>query len=201
MNQKQKCFYTALGAVIMLIGMGVGATLCPPLIAQKRDVLGEIQCTSLTVVNTSGTPAIVLRADETLGNGFVIYNSAGIPAVLLVADETGNSIAVVDKSGEPAVLLRASELANRIIIRNPSGKDGVRLSAGNVANRVTVYNPEETNAVQLYADESDESCYYPQIKWVSSGGKHHSDYLNRTRIGVYLWISEDTPPFFMSDLP
>ena len=154
MNHKQKCFYTVLGALIMLIGLGVGAILCPPLIAQRTDVLGDIKCTSLTVVDASGTPAIVLRADETLGNGVVIHNPAGTPAVLFVADDIGNSVAVTDRSGEPAVLLRTSELANRVIVRNPLGKDGVRLSAGKVANRVTVYNPEETNAVQLYADEA-----------------------------------------------
>ena len=153
MNHKQKCFYTALGAVIMLIGMGVGAIVSPPLIAQKTNVLGDLKCTSLTVVDMLGEPAIVLRADEALGNGVVIYNPAGAPAVLFVADETGNSVAIADKSGEPAVLLRTSELANRVIVRNPSGKDGVRLSAGKVANRVTIYNPKETNAVQLYADE------------------------------------------------
>ena len=153
MNHKQRCFYTALGAFIVLVGLGVGALICPPLIAQREDVLGNINCTSLTVVDTSGAPAIVLRTDETLGNGVVIHNPTGTPAVLLVADDTGNSLAVADKSGEPAVLLRTSDLANRVIVRNPSGKDGVRLSAGKVTNRVTVYNPEETNAVQLYADE------------------------------------------------
>ena len=153
MNQRQKCFYTALGAVIMLIGLGIGSLVSPPLIAQRGDVLGEIQCTGLTVVDASGEPAIVLRTDESLGNGFVLHNPAGTPAVLFVADETGNNLAVADKSGEPAVLLRTSELANRVIVRDPSGKDGVRLSAGKVANRVTVYNKAEANAVQLYADE------------------------------------------------
>ena len=153
MNHKQKCFYTALGAVIMLIGMGVGAIVSPPLIAQKEDVLGDLKCSSLTVFDASGEPAIVLRTDENLGNGIVLHNPVGTPAVLLVADETGNNIAVADKSGEPAVLLRTSELANRVIVRNPAGKDGVRLSAGKVTNRVTVYNPKGTNVVQLYADE------------------------------------------------
>ena len=50
MIHKQKCFYTALGALIMLIGMGIGAMVSPPLIAQRGDVLGEIQCTGLTVM-------------------------------------------------------------------------------------------------------------------------------------------------------
>ena len=35
MNHKQKYFYTALGAFIMLTGMGVGAIVSPPLIAQR----------------------------------------------------------------------------------------------------------------------------------------------------------------------
>ena len=153
MNPKQKCFYTALGALIMLIGIGVGSIVSPSLIAQRESMMGDLKCTSLTVVGMSGEPAIVLRTDETLGNGVVIHNPAGTPAVLFVADAIGNSVAVADKSGEPAVLLRTSELANRVIVRNPAGKDGVRLSAGRVANRVTVYNSEETNAVQLYADE------------------------------------------------
>ena len=38
-----------LGAVIMLIGLMVGAIVSPPLIAQKDDVFGDIQCTKLTV--------------------------------------------------------------------------------------------------------------------------------------------------------
>ena len=153
MNHKQKCFYTVLGALIMLIGMGVGAIVSPSLIAQRADILSDIKCTSLTVVDMSGAPAIVLRTDETLGNGIVIHNPRGTPAVLLVADDTGNNLAVADQSGEPAVLLRTNDLANRVIVRNPSGKDGVRLSAGKVTNRVTVYNPDAANAVQLYADK------------------------------------------------
>ena len=153
MNHKQKCFYTTLGAMIMLIGIAIGTVISPPLIAQRGEVLGDLKCTGLTVVDMAGNPVIVLRTDETLGNGVVIHNPAGTPALLLVAHETGNSVAVADKSGEPAVLLRTSDLANRVIVRNPSGKDGVRLSAGKVANRVTVYNPDAANAVQLYADE------------------------------------------------
>ena len=188
MNHKQKAFYTLFGAVIMLIGMTVRAIVSPPLIAQRNGVLGEIQCTGLTVVDRSGEPAIVLRADEMLGNGVVIHNPTGTPAVLLVADDTGNSLAVVDKSGEPAVLLRTSELANRVIVRSPSGKDGVRLSAGKVTNRVTVYNLEETNAVQLYADKVTGRVSVHN-KVVSSDGRH----LKRGLSELPSWAASDTP--------
>ena len=59
MNQKQKCFYTALGALIMLFGLGAGALLGPPLIAQRKNVLDDLKCSSLTVVDAFGNPAIV----------------------------------------------------------------------------------------------------------------------------------------------
>lgn len=153
MNHKQKFFYIALGAVIMLFGLGVGAIVSPPLIAQKTGMFGEIQCTGLTVVDTAGEPVVVLRTDETLGNGLVIHSPSGLPAVLLYADETGNGITVADKSGEPAVVLRTSQLANRVIVRNPAGKEGVRLSAGELTNRVIVRNKAEANAVLLYSGE------------------------------------------------
>ena len=42
MNLKQKCFYTALGAVIMLIGLGIGAIVSPPLIAQNTPKKGAL---------------------------------------------------------------------------------------------------------------------------------------------------------------
>ena len=69
MNHKQKYFYTSLGAVIMLVGILVGSIVSPPLIAQRMDMPGDLKCTSLTVVDRSGAPAIVLRADEALGTG------------------------------------------------------------------------------------------------------------------------------------
>ena len=153
MNHKQKFFYIALGAVIMLFGLGIGAIVSPPLIAQKTGMFGEIQCTGLTVVDTAGRPVAVLRTDETLGNGLVIHSPTGTPALLLYADETGNGVVVADKSGESGVVLRASELANRVIVRNPAGKEGVRLSAGKLANRVIVRNKAEANALLLYSGE------------------------------------------------
>ena len=198
MNHKQKALYTLFGAAIMLMGLSVGSLVCPPVIALKEKVLDEIYCTGLTVINSSGEPAIVLRTDETLGNGLVIHTPRGEPALLLVADETANSVAVTDKSGEPAVLLRTSDLVNRVIVRSPLGKDGVRLSAGKVANRVTVSNPEETNAVQLYADEVANRVTRSQPSGYHQVGSTVTGNLNRIRIGVYLWISKDTPFFYVS---
>ena len=57
MNNGQKFRYMILGAIIMLVGIGVGSIISPPLIAQKAA--GEIVCTKLTVVDETGQPAII----------------------------------------------------------------------------------------------------------------------------------------------
>ena len=64
MNTPQKMKYTALGAVIMLIGMGVGSTLTPPLIAQRNSVFDTITCRTLKVVDKVGKEKVALIAYE-----------------------------------------------------------------------------------------------------------------------------------------
>ena len=84
MNHKQKFGYTALGAVIMLIGIGAGSIVSPPLIAQRDGVFGEIECTRLTVFDKAGKAAILLYTNES-GNHVVIADKAGKLAVDLTA--------------------------------------------------------------------------------------------------------------------
>ena len=67
MKQKVNMRDMVLGAVIMLVGLAVGAIVSPPLIAQRAGVFGEIQCTSLTVVDNDGKVAVVLEADKGSG--------------------------------------------------------------------------------------------------------------------------------------
>ena len=120
MNHKQKCFYTALGAAIMLVGMGVGAIVSPPLIAQRNGVLGEIQCTSLTVVNKSGEPAILLRTSE-LANRVIVRNPLGKEAVRLSAGKVTNRVTVYNPEETNAVQLYADEVTNRVSVHNKVG--------------------------------------------------------------------------------
>ena len=76
MNNKQKFGYTILGAVIMLIGIGMGVIVSPPLIAQRDGVFGNIQCTELEVVDKYGEPAIRLKTNDRFGpdNHIIIYD-------------------------------------------------------------------------------------------------------------------------------
>ena len=66
----------ALGAVIMLIGLAVGAIVSPPLIAQRNGVFDKIQCTGLTVVDEDGKMGV-----ELYRNSVLIKHANGKPAI------------------------------------------------------------------------------------------------------------------------
>ena len=72
-----------LGAVIMLIGLAVGAIVSPPLVAQRNGVFDDIVCSKLTVVDK-----IVCREIE-------VVDQDGTPAIVLEAEEWGNEISVL----------------------------------------------------------------------------------------------------------
>ena len=59
MNRQQKLGYMVLGAVIMAVGIGLGAVVSPPLIAHRNGVFDEVVCGKLTVVNEKGIGEIV----------------------------------------------------------------------------------------------------------------------------------------------
>ena len=62
MNYKQKLGYTCLGAAIMLIGIGVGSIVSPPLIAQRNGVFDEVNCSRLSIFDESKREVITLFA-------------------------------------------------------------------------------------------------------------------------------------------
>ena len=89
MNHKQKLGYTVLGAVIMLVGIGVGAIVTPPLVAQGRDrVFDTIMCNALVVVDEAGTHRIVMGTEG--GAGIEIYNARQEIKVTLADAEEGS---------------------------------------------------------------------------------------------------------------
>ena len=169
MNNKQKFGYTILGAVIMLIGIGVGSIVSPPLTAQRNAVFGEIECTGLTVVDTAGNPAVILGASEQLmsfgktparvkRSGVLVLDPSGKDAIFLSANEGMNSLSVYNKSGEKteeAVFLFASQfLGNGVIISDHAGKDVVTShSIAKGGNYVVVSDQVGRPTVGLYADE------------------------------------------------
>ncbi len=94
MKKKVSVRDMVLGAGIMLVGLGIGAIVSPPLIAQRYGVFGEIQCTRLTVVDESGNKAIVLAGGdggEYEENHLSIYYPQGEEGIRLGCFEPGTS--------------------------------------------------------------------------------------------------------------
>ena len=72
-----------LGAVIMLVGLVIGAIVSPPLIAQKNGVFNKITCREFEVLDENGNEAIVLstelitRDNEPKANGVLVLDKQG----------------------------------------------------------------------------------------------------------------------------
>ena len=162
MNYKQKLGYTVLGAVIMLIGLGLGAIVSPPLIAQRNGVFDEIECSKLTVVDRSGERAIDLSTNL-LGNTITVYDREGNQRVgLLVDDESSivylknklgntgvglaseedNVITVYDKLSKPAVTLHSADImGNGMLITDKAGSTAIQLESGTTyGNSISVWD-------------------------------------------------------------
>ena len=105
MTYKQKLGYTILGAAIMLVGLGLGAIVSPPLVAQRNGVFDTIQCKQIEVVDNEGNNVILMGTTGN-GNGLVIHDDRGKPAISLIsAKRQGNWVLVLDRQGNPATFM------------------------------------------------------------------------------------------------
>lgn len=127
----------------MLVGMGIGAIISPPLTAQdsvKKGVFDEIECRRLIVRDKTGKKAVALYA-EALGNGVALYNSEGERVVILSAGKrgSGNSVTIRNESAKDMINLFASEqLGTTLFIKSPAGKGRISLLARQSENSVTI---------------------------------------------------------------
>lgn len=140
MNHKQKLGYTVLGAVIMLVGLAIGAIVSQPLIAQRNGVFDEIVCKSLEVVDDKGKTQIFLGSvdggfislSDRLGKhkaGLYTYQASGVlklknddgeEVVRLDATKNGGTIRTYDKDGKLVVVMEASNTGG--VVQTYKGK-------------------------------------------------------------------------------
>ena len=146
MNYKQKLGYTALGAVIMLVGMVAGSIFSPPLVAQRGEVFGEIVCKKLTVVDDEGNKAIDLSTHES-GNSVVIYDKAGSPDISLDVGTDNNLVIIRNKAGNPAIVLKVFEGWTSVEVWDEVGGLAIDLSASEEESKVAV--PSKDGSVFL----------------------------------------------------
>ena len=109
-----------LGAVIVLIGLAVGAIVSPPLIAQHNGVFDEIQCTRLTVVDKQGNMAVALDTDDANGSVYVFGKDGGAAAMNINSD--GGSIAVYNNQGVSCALVNIDEYGGYVSVANNQSK-------------------------------------------------------------------------------
>ena len=148
MNHKQKLGYTVLGAVIMLVGLGLGAIVSPPLIAQRNGVFDEIECSKLTVVDKNDKLAIILAANED-ENGIVLLNQAGTMSARLSADKDGSSLGLFNAEGEQSIALLGTETGGIVALYDGDGQEGIYLVVNELSRFIAVLNEEGEKAIRL----------------------------------------------------
>ena len=124
MNNKQRFGYMILGAIIMLVGVGVGVIVSPPLIAQKAA--GEIVCTKLTVMDETGQPAIILVVDEG-GRSLSMMDKMRNSGITLNLGEKDSALLFFDKTRNATANLGLNETGGYLSIGDMGKKGGVLL--------------------------------------------------------------------------
>ena len=165
----------ALGAVIMLVGLAIGAIVSPPLVAQRAEVFDEIECSKLTVVDKHGKPRVALTAGSSvLDSELSLYDSDGRVRVYAFASKVGHAIILAqaksrgskieltvmeegagvyinDKHGTTGVGLQASEDGSSLTL-NQNRKTGILLWAQKGENRINLFNPHAKKTIVLFSD-------------------------------------------------
>ena len=130
MRLRNKLSYIALGGLLMLIGMLASSVFMPSLFAQ-RDKFGDIECTSLTVVD--GGDVIILGKDGKLG------------AVLSV-NEHGGIVSISGKDGKSGAWLGVYEHGGDLAAYDRFGKIRAQLGVTEHGGIVTVFGKGEGKA-------------------------------------------------------
>ena len=153
MNHKQKLGYIALGASIMLIGMWIGNSTSPPLIAQSN---GELTCKQLTFVSETGLPLFTLQAEQTQDKDSSLYirNRVGKKTMELRTSIVGNSVFVYDRDEVAKVLLHGFKYGSGVIYTKDD--DGFTAS---MTNDFSVYNTDGKITASMTNFENGGSVY------------------------------------------
>ena len=132
-----------LGAVLMLIGLAVGAIVSPLAVSQGQTFLGDFECRSLTVVNRHGKPAIELYADDHQGASVVrIYShQTGSKTVEMMSTKEADAVTIWDRQEENtfAVTMLSTDEKNGVYVVNPqTGKTAASMASDGAANYLLV---------------------------------------------------------------
>ena len=141
-----------LGAVIMLIGLAVGAIVSPPLGAQRNEVFDYITCRGVKIVDELGKDAILLDSHENV-NRIIVFNKAGEGSIAIRAFEIGNSLLVKRKGGEGGITLMGSKERYGVFITDDSITPQIQMMVTEDANAILVKGKAGEEGISLFSHE------------------------------------------------
>lgn len=150
MDNKQKLSYMVLGAVIMAVGIGLGAVVSPPLIAQRNGVFDEIRCKILTTVDEKGNELV------TVGNGIMIRTPSSKAEIMLSTHRVEDKDVAIwarDRNGNFVMQVVSSESGNFINLMNKIGERRIILgSTVNIPGYIAVR--DGANKIKWFAPKN-----------------------------------------------
>lgn len=122
------------GIVGGIVGSLLTALLVSPVTAQ-RDKFGDIECTSLSVVNPATGKATIELAHNGLGGEINISDLTGHRQVSLVGTGILNGLNIFGRSGEPVVAAISDGSGGLITVTNDIGSATGKTAAGMAASK------------------------------------------------------------------
>ncbi len=160
-----------LGAVIMFIGLAVGAVVSPPLTAQRNGVFGDIECTGLIVVNEEGKQVIEFGSSTKVEGMFDVRDKNGKRGIRLIAGEKGNSVLLAAPGGRDKAVSISSEQTTNSILMNWRGQpatvlraddDACSISFGIGAPTLLVGTSKNRDGIALYTPHGRLRSAWPE---------------------------------------
>ena len=156
MNHRQKLGYTALGAIIMLIGLGIGTIVAPPLTAQRDPTIEHIQCASLTIVDENGQPALQLSSDgdgdgDSHLNYLTIYQPGGKQhAIDIFAMTQSTGVMINNENERPVIFLtNKPDGTTELILKDYTHKGSVEIGLRNQLAQMSILDRRGDPAISL----------------------------------------------------
>ena len=154
MNYKQKLRYSVLGSVLTLVGMGLGAFLPTPLIAQDSRIFKRIICSEFFIVDNEGRPGVLMTTTPR-GSSFISMKNAASDESETSIDLTasalgGGYIAVGNPLNKEVFKLDTSSYSTTLDTNNPSGDKGLTFEAAALKS-LDLYGHNGNEAISLYS--------------------------------------------------
>ena len=143
MNTREKFRYMAFGGALVFLGM-LGAMMSP--LTAEKDKFGEIECTSLAVVDAAGETVVRLRAGEH-GGHLNAYGKDGQLGAWLAVNEHGGHLYAYGKDGQSGTGLAVDEHGGSVAAFGKDGKLWAALAITEHGGRVQVSGKCEGAAV------------------------------------------------------